>query len=127
MKTKLATTKKLNLMLSNGLYAISAKVRTGVPLVPIFLTDFAASLRLVLDMEGGKLLPNKYGVELKEADVKMIVGALGQKSEDEKKIEEAGKKVAAAKEAVGKIGEAKAMMPGVSNAAVPGAYVELKF
>jgi hypothetical protein len=120
-KNKSATTKKLNLMLSNGLYAISAKVRPGVSLVPVFLTDFAVSVRLVLDTENGKVLPNRYGVELAGQDVEMIVGVLGleKKSEDEKKIAEAGKMVADAKEMV------KEMVKGAVSVGNANAFIDI--
>lgn len=122
-------TKKLNLMLSNGLYAISAKVREGCPLVPVFLTDFAVSLRLVLDSENGKVLANRYGVEVSEKDAKAIVAALGlldKKEEEKKQVAEAGKKLEEAKAALDgvKVGVEKTKS---TREVYPGIYVEVKF
>lgn len=69
--------KKVNLMLSNGLYVISAKSRAGTPLFVLYLTDFAVNTRVIFDAETLKTLPNKYGVEIVEKDKVGLVKVLG--------------------------------------------------
>lgn len=75
--------KKVSLMLSNGLYVISAKHRIGTSLFVLYLTDFAVNARISFDAEAMKVLPNKYNIELdgKDAD------ALLKKLEWNKKVE----------------------------------------
>ena len=69
--------RKVNMMLSNGLYIISAKCRIGTPLFVLYLTDFAVNTRVIFDAETLKVLPNKYGVEIVEKDRETLVKALG--------------------------------------------------
>jgi hypothetical protein len=69
--------RKVNMMLSNGLYVISAKQRIGSPLFVLYLTDFAVNTRVIFDAETLKVLPNKYGVEIAEKDRQALVKALG--------------------------------------------------
>ncbi len=77
--------RKVNMMLSNGLYIISAKCRIGTPLFVLYLTDFAVNTRVIFDAETLKVLPNKYGVEIVEKDREALVKALGY---EVKKVEE---------------------------------------
>jgi hypothetical protein len=68
--------RKVNMMLSNGLYIISTKHRTNTPLFVLYLTDFVVNTRVIFDAETLKTLPNKYGVEIVEKDREALVKAL---------------------------------------------------
>lgn len=104
--------RKINLMLSNGLYVISATNREGTALYTLYITDFATDARITLDAENGRVLPNKHGIELIAKDMVEVVKAVGweapKKVEEAKPVEvevveAAGKKLDAAKEAVKKV------------------------
>jgi len=69
--------RKVNMMLSNGLYVISAKHRVGTSLFVLYLTDFVVNTRVIFDAETMKVLPNKYGVDIAENDKEALVKALG--------------------------------------------------
>lgn len=68
--------KKVNIVLSNGLYIVSAKFRKGTPIITLFATDFINSTRLVLDLEKKSLLANRDNIELNSKDIENILAAL---------------------------------------------------
>jgi len=69
--------RKVNIMLSSGLYVISAKHRVGTSLFVLYITDFVVNTRVIFDAEALKVLPNKYGVDIAENDKEALVKALG--------------------------------------------------
>lgn len=102
-KIKTQANRKVNLMLSNGLYIISAKNREGTPLYTLYMTDFVESTRIIFDAEAKRVLPNKAGIELKEKDIAEVAKTIGwevRKAEEAKVVMEAGKKIEEAKEAL---------------------------
>jgi hypothetical protein len=101
--------RKINIMLSSGLYVISVKCRKDTPLYTLFITDFVENTRIIFDAETMKVLPNKLGVELNKKDVADVVKALGIEKK-ELEVVVAGEKIQKAKEAL-KAVEVKVSVP----------------
>ena len=68
--------KRLNLILANGLCVIQAKIRTGAPVMTLFVTDYTHNTRVLFDMEHKRVLSNRDNIELTEKDIENLLAAL---------------------------------------------------
>jgi hypothetical protein len=77
--------KKLNVILSNGLHVVSAKVNQGAALATLFVTDYTNNSRLIFDMESKKILANIDGVDVSAKDMESIFTILSEKEKEKVK------------------------------------------
>lgn len=66
--------KQLNYTLSDGLLVTSVKLKKGTPLAVCYVTDLTDRARLVLDLEGKKIVSTQ--IQVKESDVAGLVEAI---------------------------------------------------
>jgi hypothetical protein len=71
--------KRLNLVLTNGLLIVNAKIREGSPVITLFVTDYSESTRILFDVEQKRILANRDGIEFSAKDVESLLVALGVK------------------------------------------------
>lgn len=70
------TNRRLNILLSNGLYFVSAKLHKKRPFAVIALTTFAEDVRLVFDIQSKKLLGDTKGAEIPKEDIPRVMEML---------------------------------------------------
>lgn len=75
--------KRLNVILSNGLCVVSAKLKKNAPLATLFITDYTYNTRIMLDMDNKVVLANQDNIELTAKDIDNIITML--KKPEEKK------------------------------------------
>lgn len=69
-----AMNKQLNHTLSDGLLVTYVKLRKGTPLAVCYVTDLTATARIVLDLEGKKIVSTQ--VQVTDADIAGLVEAI---------------------------------------------------
>lgn len=67
-------TQQLNHTLSDGLLVTTFRLKKGTPLAICYVTDFTETARIVLDMEGKKLVSTR--VPIKESDLTGLFEAI---------------------------------------------------
>jgi len=70
--------KRLNLVLTNGLCVIHAKVRPGASIITLFVTDYTNNTRILFDLENKRVLTNRDNIELTAKDIENLTAALQQ-------------------------------------------------
>ena len=73
------TNKRLNIVLSNGLCVLSAKLRKGSSLATLFISDFSDNTRVMFDLEHKRLLTNRDNIDLKQSDIDNLMLAIAEK------------------------------------------------
>lgn len=71
--------RRLNLVLSNGLCVINARVKNNIPIAILFVTDYSDQTRVILDLKEKRILANKFNIEILPKDIDSIIGALDVK------------------------------------------------
>lgn len=67
---------RLNVVLASGLVVVSAKFRKESPVATLFVTDFTHDTRIMLDLEGKRVLANRDDIALTDKDIEAIMAAL---------------------------------------------------
>lgn len=70
--------KRLNLILSNGLCVLNAKLRKDGGVATLFITDFSTNTRVLFDIEGKRILANRDDIEFTPKDVENLIAALAK-------------------------------------------------
>lgn len=68
--------RRLNLTLSTGLCVLNVKFKKSAPVATAYVTDFNEQARILLDVEGKRLLVNKQNIDIPEKDIQLIFATL---------------------------------------------------
>jgi hypothetical protein len=69
-----AVSKQLNYTLSDGLLVTTVRLKKGTPLAICYVTDLTDTARVVLDMEGKKVVSTQ--IQVKESDLEGLIAAI---------------------------------------------------
>lgn len=74
--------KRLNLILGNGLCVLHVKFRTNSSLATLFITDYEYSTRVLFDIEQKCILTNRDNIELTAKDIENLLAAMKPKEKE---------------------------------------------
>lgn len=77
MKKTEIVSKRLNLMMDNGLFVLSSKQIKGSPIAKLVVSNLTDTIRVMFDTQEKRIIANVHGVEITDNGVKELIAKLG--------------------------------------------------